>query len=397
MAMRPPAFRSRFAAAALAATAGFLAPAPAAAQIVVTADLEEVCTQPPVSHRRTVAYIDLTAVDPDELEWGLTILNRLELAPREWLTVLAVNAIDYSIKEVFSLCYPALTDEEIEALRADRSFWDDLTTFDPEQQQEENLEMFDSRLRLAMDSVREQAIALDRSAPRRNIIGALAFDKNRFADKQFHTRAVIFTDGRIVEEGIDPGRQAAGAAAALTAKYPANFGGADISMFGVTAAGEGAPDAEAMRGVFEDYFLANWGLLRSFSFALPEQAGTPFRAPERYIGKFDGGGVSGEAVLGFTLDAEGRLTAGWLTFATGKGPLNVPLEGDLRCADDACSLTAHVTHDVPPATDDPFFKEGDRVVLKGNPEVLKGTLEAAVPETFEGVGETVVYSIALGR
>lgn len=393
--MRPPGLLASLVAAALTAGVPVLAPGPAAAQIVVTADLDEVCSQPPVTHRRTIAYLDLAAIGPDELEWGLTILNRLELAPREWLTVLAVNAIDYSVKEVFNLCYPILTEEEIEALRADRSFFDDLFVFDPGQQQEENLEMFDSRLRLALDSVREQALALDRSAARRNILGALAFDKNRFADKRAHTRAVIFTDGRIVEDGLDPAGDA-GAAAALVTKYPANFGGADIYMFGVSAA-DGSPGPEAMRGVFEAYFLANWGLLKSFAFALPEQAATPVRPPERYDGKFEGGGVSGEAVLGYTLDGDGRLAGAWLTFATGGGPLNVPLEGELRCEAEACTLGGHVTHDVPPTAADPFFKKGDRVALKGSAKALKGTLEAAVPETFEGVGETVVYNIAVSR
>lgn len=393
--MTPLLFRTGLAAVALS-VAACLPPAPALAQIVVTADLEEVCAQPPVTHRRTVAYVDLTAIDPDELEWGLTILNRLELAPREWLTVLAVNAIDYSVREVFSLCYPVLTEAEIEALEAERSFLDGLFAFDPEQQQRENLEMFDSRLRLAMDNIREQAIALDRSAPRRNIIGALAFDKNRFDDKRSTTRAVIFTDGRVVEEGVDPTRPAAGAAAALAAKYPANFGGADILMFGITAEGATA-GAEAMRGLFEGYFLANWGLLRSFSFALPEQADTPLLEPDRFVGTFDGGGVSGEAILAFTRDAEGRLAAGWLTFATAKGPLNVPIEGDFQCKDDACGLTGHVTHDVPPGAEEPFFRKGDKVALKGTAAGLKGTLEAAVPETFVGIGETVVYKVAVSR
>ncbi len=393
--MMPPVFRTGLAAVALLAAA-CLPAAPALSQIVVTADLDEVCGQPPLTHRRTIAYLDLAAIDPDQLEWGLTILNRLELAPREWLTVLAVNSIDYSVSEVFSLCYPTLTEEEIAALREDRSFWDQLTELDPEQQQRENLEMFDSRLRQAMDSIREQAIALDRNAPRRNIIGALAFDKNRFDDKRSTTRAVIFTDGRIVEDGIDPTRPPAGVAAALAAKYPANFGGADILMFGITAEAAAA-GAEAMRGLFEGYFLANWGLLRSFSFALPEQTDTPLLAPDRYVGAFDGGGVSGEAILAFSRDAEGRLTTGWLTFATGKGPLNVPIEGDFRCKDDACGLAGHVTHDVPLGAEEPFFRKGDKVALKGTAAGLKGTLEAAVPETFVGIGETVVYKVAVAR
>lgn len=375
-----------------------LPPSTVASQVLITPDLREVCAQAPLTHRRTIAYLDVSAIDPNELEWGLTVLNRLELAPREWLTVLAVNAIDYSVKEVFNLCYPALTKAEIATLRADRSLWDRLVTFDPEDQQAENIEMFDSRLRLALDGVRDQAVNLDRSAPRRNILGALAFDKNRFADKQAYTRAVIFSDGRIVEEGVDLSKKGAGdTIRTLVEKYPANFGGAEILIFGISAAGGAAADPEVMRGIFESYFLANHGQLRSFSFALPEQAGTLFAPPLRYEGKFHGGGVSGEAVLSYIVDGDDRLSGGWLTFATGAGPLNVPIEGDIACDGDACSLKAHVTHDVPPAAAVPFFKKGDLVALKGTAAALKGTLEAAVPETFEGGAETVVYSLDVER
>ena len=218
----------------------------------------------------------------------------------------------------------------------------------------------------------------------------MAFDKNRFADPQSYTRAIIFTDGRIIEASVDL------AAGSLAAKYPASFGGADIFMFGVAAGGADAANPELMHAVFEDYFLTGRGQLRSFSFALPEQSASVFGSPVSLQGRYDGGGVSGEAVLSYVPGGEGGLAGAWLTFATGTGPLHLPVEGDLRCSAGTCSLKAHVVHDVPPAAEDPFFKKGDLVVLQGSPDAFKGRLEAAVPETFEGRAETVVYNLTLG-
>ena len=75
----------------------------------------------------------------------------------------------------------------------------------------------------------------------------------------------------------------------------------------------------------------------------------------------------------------------------------MPLEGDLKCEGDGCVLKGHVTHDVPPTADKPFFKKGDLVALKGSGDALKGTLQAAAPETFEGGADTVVYNLAVER
>jgi hypothetical protein len=64
----------------------------AQSQIIATPNIEIVCkSAPTVTHRRTVVYVDLASIRASRTEWGLTILNRLELAPREILTILAVN------------------------------------------------------------------------------------------------------------------------------------------------------------------------------------------------------------------------------------------------------------------------------------------------------------------
>jgi hypothetical protein len=59
-------------------------PRGAQSQIIATPNIDKVCkSAPTLTHRRTVVYVDLASIHESRTEWGLTILNRLELAPRE--------------------------------------------------------------------------------------------------------------------------------------------------------------------------------------------------------------------------------------------------------------------------------------------------------------------------
>jgi len=69
---------------------------------------------------------------------------------------------------------------------------------------------------------------------RRNVIGALAFDKNRFSDRSSLYRVIIYTDGTVIDADLDAGADVTRQVNFLTTKYPASFFGADISIFGVS-------------------------------------------------------------------------------------------------------------------------------------------------------------------
>src|SRR5215831_12318838 len=97
------------------------------AQILNPNDIEAICRSfKTETHRNTIVYVDLSSIKQGEDEWGYTILKKLELAPRERLTVLGVNPSSFEVLEVFDSCYPTFTQPEILQLRSTRSLWDKL-------------------------------------------------------------------------------------------------------------------------------------------------------------------------------------------------------------------------------------------------------------------------------
>jgi hypothetical protein len=169
------------------------------AQILNTADITALCRSPAETHRNTIVYVDLSSLKPGEDEWGHTILKKLELAPRERLTVLAVNPSNFEVSEVFASCYPAFTQSEIDHIRQNRSLWEKLIRPDPEAQQRDNLQTFDARLRNSLDKVLSASTKFS-LGKRRDILGAIAVDKNRFADRGAFYRIIIFTNGVITDD-----------------------------------------------------------------------------------------------------------------------------------------------------------------------------------------------------
>jgi hypothetical protein len=192
----------------------------ATAQLIVTPNIEELCRLAPrVTNRRTLIYVDLASIGKGKTDWGLSILNRLELGAREPLTILGVNPTNFEIKEVFDACYPVLTPSEIEETRAARGIWEKLVKLDPADQQRENLQTFDARLRNSLNRLNGDADKF-RVGNRRNILGAIAFDKNRFAERNAFYRVIIYTDGSIIDSGLDSNAPESQYVASLKEKYP---------------------------------------------------------------------------------------------------------------------------------------------------------------------------------
>jgi hypothetical protein len=161
----------------VAATFAALAPGNVAAQMIVTPNIEELCrSAPSLTSRKTLVYVDVAALVKGKTDWGVTILNKLELTPRERLTVLSVNPSSFEISEVFDTCYPSWTKNEIDTLRTNRGTWDKLLQLDPQGQQRENLQIFDARLRNSLDKLLTDGGKFN-SSKRRNVLGAIALTK----------------------------------------------------------------------------------------------------------------------------------------------------------------------------------------------------------------------------
>jgi hypothetical protein len=370
---------------------------PARSQIITTPDIDSLCRSAAhKTHRAAIVYVDLSSIKKGNDEWGYTILKKLELAPRERLTVLGVDPSNFEVLEVFDSCFPTLSQSEITQIREKRGLWDKLTLSDPESQQRDNLQTFDARLRNALDRVAAAAVKFV-PGKRRDILGAIAVDKNRFTKHDAYYRMIIFTNGTILddfESGLDEGH----IADALVKKYPTSFSGAEVWIFGVTGDDRNTP-LESKEKMILTFFLSSGAHVQSFALSLPKQTDNVYSSLNIMNGSFEGGGIKGSVKLAFTTTNE-QQTRAWLAFIVGPTVLYVPINGTYSCAQDNCTLKGTAVDNVPLQSTAPFFRKGDQLVLKGTgKEKLDGALSAEAAEVFKGGSdkEAVKYNLDFAK
>ena len=356
----------------------------ASAQIITTSNIIELCrTAPRLTYRKTIVYVDIAALQNSKVEWGLTILNKLELAPREWLTVVAVNPATFEVSEVFDACLPSYTQTEIKEARKTRNLWDKLVTSDPVDQQRENLQTYDARLRNSLDKVISESSKYQ-EGDRRDILGAIAFDKDRYSDQSAFYRIIIYTDGKIKEPNSDHN---------IAKKYRASFSGADVAVFGIDGNVQG-DELKSNELTYSAFFLKNWGHLDSFSQSLPQQNSYLYPAATRMDGTYEGGGTQGTSRLTLFAAKQGGAVDGWLVFTVAREILYVPFEGEYHCNKEGCQLRGKCTQSVPPQSTNPYFRNGDRIVLDGKSgQGMEGSLEADSHEVFKEGNQAVKYQL----
>jgi hypothetical protein len=360
------------------------------AQIIATSNIDEVCKIPSATSRKTVAYVELTSVHPNETEWGLTLLNKLELGPREPLMLLAVNPDNFEITEIFDSCFPVFSPNEIAEVRASRRAWEKIFRLDPEQQQKENLQTFETRLRSSLNKLAEASKTVT-LGKRRNVLGAISVDKNRFRDQRSFYRIIIYTDGMIVDPSLKDENLPEG----IAAKYPASFSGAEVYVYGVTGRDKDKP-IETKEKIFSAFFLSNWALVRSFAPSLPQQRSDIYEPTQIIKGNFEGGGGQGPAAISLRTLKNTSAKEGWLTFLVGTNSFYIPFQGEHTCKEDECRLGANVLENVPSWAAAPYFRKNDRLTLSGKAGgELIGTLQPATKEVFKGGPAEVQYKLTL--
>jgi hypothetical protein len=366
------------------------------AQILNQNNIEQICKSPPATHRRTLVYVDISSITKARTEWGLTLINRLELGAREPLTILAVNPNTFDTDQAFDLCYPTLTKSEIEAARTGRSQWDKLTSSDPEDQQRENLQTFDARLKNALDKVLAGA-AKFQSGKRKNILGALAFDKNRFAERSAFYRIIVYTDAALLDPEVESSSDLTKYVSSLSSKYPATFYGADVSIFGVSDTSGPQINLQTKEKIFGAYFLMSWAHLKSFSSSLPAQSNDPYSSITRLEGTFEGGNSQGSARIFYSTPSKSQ-TVGWVTFVVGRSQLYLPFDGSLECEGELCKLSASASESVPPMLQSPYFRQGDRISLQGKKDIsFEGSLKTEAKEVFKEGNQEAKYNLKFQR
>jgi hypothetical protein len=360
-------------------------------QIITAPDVDEVChSAPSLTSRSTLIYVDLSSIKVGEHEWGNTILHKLEFAPRERLAVLGVNPGTFDISEVFDSCWPTLTKSEIDSVQKNRGWWKKLTEMDSESQQRENLQTFNARLGNALDKLVVEAGKIT-VGHRRDILGAIAVDKNRFKDRAAYYRLIVFTNGVILDD-FGTGADEARIAEFLSKKYPAAFSGAEVFLFGITGSDREAP-LESKQRIFSNFFLSNGAHVQSFSQSLPQQTNELYSPVISMSGTFEGGGTTGSVKLTI-VEAKSATAEIWLNFVVGGTALYVPFQGEYRCDKDVCSLKASATDNIPLLAAAPYFRKGDQISLSGKRGVgLEGSLGSESKEVFQGGRDEAKYKL----
>jgi hypothetical protein len=174
----------------------------------------------------------LATIQGSTTKLGLTILNKLEFAPREKITVVTIDPNTFDGITIFDACYPVFTPLEIDATRKAQGLWEGLTNSDPLDQQRENLQAFDAQLRNTLDKI-VVASKKYRDGERRNVLGAIAVDKNRYLDQNSYYRIIIYSDGTIKEPGTDrASNEVTPPAIKILERYPVSFSGAEVAVCG---------------------------------------------------------------------------------------------------------------------------------------------------------------------
>ena len=198
----------------------------------------------------------------------------------------------------------------------------------------------------------------------------------------------------MVDSDLDVGADVARQVSFLTAKYPASFFGADVSVFGVSESSDKNASLESKERVISAFLLNSWAHLKSFSPSLPQQRNEQFPAVVRWDGTFEGGGTQGAAKLAYSLSEGGSLSDAWISFVVGRTLLYLPFEGELRCEGEQCKLVATCTETIPLLSSIPYFRKGDRLLLQGKKgSGFEGSLGAETREVFKDGTQEVKYNL----
>lgn len=371
-----------FAIATLFLSMGLFGPVPALSQILTTPDIDNLCRSAPiVTYRTTIVYVDLSSIKKGNDEWGYTILKKLELGPRERLTVLGVDPTNFQVLEVFDSCYPTLSQAEMSQIREKRGVWEKLTMSDPESQQRDNLQTFDARLRNSLDKIIAEAAKYS-PGKRRDVLGAIAVDKNRFTKREAYYRTILYTNGSIVDD-FDVKLDEVHVADSLVKKYPTSFAGAEVWIFGATG-DESGTTLESKQKTISHFFLSNGASVKSFALSLPKQGTSIYSGVSVLSGSFEGGGIKGSVKLAITTTNDQSAKA-WLSFFVGTTVLYLPVDGNYSCSQAKCAFKGTALDNVPLLSSSPYFRKGDQINLAGNIlEKMEGSLNADTSEIFNG-------------
>lgn len=279
--------------------------------------------------------------------------------------------------------------------RAVGHFFDKLINFNTAEQNKENLEIFDVKVRNTLSKILDKKIDSDGSNSR-NLFEAISLDKNRFRDSSKKIRIIIFseledrfTDSLELDDGL------AGLIDKKYQNYPISLHGGTVSIFGVSP--EIAERMNAVKLGFEYYMQRSGGRLDSLSQTLAPQ---PVSQTTRYFGfngKFKAADATGGVKLDIYTNDTGEITDGNIVMMASNEQYWIPIALSGSCQTDQCQGNGTIEQTVPLLAESPFFRKGDIFEFTYQDRQGAGSISPVTDETFENLDNDVIYNFTLSQ
>lgn len=149
--------------------------------------------------RQTVVYLDDTDMIRDKVEWARTIQQKLQqtLMPGERTTVVELSPTNGQSKEIWSGCWPGVTQKQAAAMASEHHFFSN----DPMAALKEQQGFFERDFGTAATKVYKtgvraaEEVAIDpTNPPKKSLVRSLASDGARYSSEHGTVRAILYSD-----------------------------------------------------------------------------------------------------------------------------------------------------------------------------------------------------------
>jgi hypothetical protein len=358
----------------------------------------EYCKMKSPTLRETAIYIDTSAIPTDGGDWVNSLIKRLNLASREHLTVSAISPSTSTSRQLFDTCFPGLTSSELAEQEAKRHVGQKVFGRALDRRLKDDQDAFNGKLRAELLRIRAEPSPIGKGT---DILRALSLDRQRAPRQDRFWRLIIMGsfNSQPLEAalaGIARIDTPDGVNAAVN-RYPAEFGGAEIYIFGLGASTGQYTETQIER-FLRGYFQRTHANLVSFGSALAAQSGTVYLPPSVYSGRWQSivQPQGGRATAWFVKPAEGGEVSGWFYIYGSKEIFSVPIGGSWYCGNSGeCQFKGLVIDDVPFIHNGVIFRKGDLISLSGTEQALTGSIISAHDEQLEN--QDIKYTIRIER
>ncbi len=339
-------------------------------------ELQEFCEYP--SSRRTIVYLDQSIIAKSDGDWFRDIQNKISYIPSEEIHFVMISSADSRAQEIWSVCYPSMSDKDLAAAREE----DSMFSRGIDKKIEDSKLTFSQLLTQALafplnGTTLSEKPSYSNDFPQKALLEALYYDSGRYSlDGSKVTRVILFSD--MVENSnltnpnaLTSVSEAIASAKSASVRFPVDFNGAEFFVYGVGYSHSNSDLNSNLEIFWRNWFHQSGATLSGYSAQLTVPSITSLE-PISYRGmmkQIDGSNVSARLRLGLTND--GKLENSWFSIQNAR----FPLKGDYVCVtgSDECQFNATVTFADDSAN---LFRRDDVLLLTGSLEQLSGTIGA---------------------